>query len=165
MFATDELFTASEAESAIGLTANDLKNLTRPECGYLPSRHGKPMTVAYVARAYALRIFRDEAGLALWAAADAAEAVAPILMHFLKLKTTKEETEPAEGTFPRLVFVSGAGRLVPVPTQAITSMPVPGMVCHLFDAQHAALFVKDRLQDVIDKRDNKVRAAKKRVKR
>jgi hypothetical protein len=132
-------FSERELAEAFGFGRYAIRNWTRPQFGYLPDREGQRMDVAYAIQVYALAKF-IELGLAGPSAKDAAAAVAPVMMKWLKGHVR-----------PKLVFVSSGGRIIPVPKQ-LDKLPVHGPIGIVVDLQYAATVVRDRLQDIVKER-------------
>jgi hypothetical protein len=131
-------FTDAELTHAFGLRPHDISNWRKPRFAYLPPRRGEHADITQAARVYALARLVD-AGLAGPSAASAAEAVAPLMVEWLK------------GTRPKLVFVDGSGNVVPAPKQ-LDKLPVAGPIGIVVDLEYATRFVAERLEAIVEKR-------------
>jgi hypothetical protein len=126
---TSDQFTDRQIAAAVGAESHR-QLITWRQRGHLPNRR---KDVFYAMWAFSLRTLAD-CGINLYAAASAARPLAGLMLRALKDDT------------PRLVAISPTGTVVPLPVQ-LDRLPFGGTTLIVFDVNHGAALVRDRLQE------------------
>jgi hypothetical protein len=124
-------FTDREIAAAIGAESHR-QLITWRQRGHLPNRR---KDLSYALHAYCVRVLADY-GLHLDFATTAAKTLTPLMRRALK-----------DGKGPHLVAVSPVGTVTPLPAQ-LERIPFGGTIGIIFDFEHAARFVRERLAEL-----------------